>query len=165
VEVVSPGAPQSPAAPGAGVGRLTVEARSSGATTQITLTNAGGAPMRWSVRTEAGWLRFSSTSGTLAPGGTITLQVYVNHRREPRGDWSARIGVDPSGAVVSVTGHGRRHHHPPTDDPKPPATQDPDPTPPEPTPTPTDPAPTPTPTPSDTATPPPPSETATPEQT
>ncbi|WP_329119066.1 BACON domain-containing protein [Streptomyces sp. NBC_01465] len=157
VEVISPGAAAGPKAPGAG--RLTVEAQSSGETTTITLTNAGGAPVHWSAWTDADWLRFSSTSGTLAPGGTFTIQVYVNHHRDPEGDWTARIGIDPTGAVVSVSGHGRPHHHrPPTDDPTPP-TQGPTPTPTDSaSPTPTD---SPTPTPTD-STSPSPTETATP---
>ncbi|MEV0089903.1 hypothetical protein [Streptomyces sp. NPDC050738] len=164
VEVVSPGAAAGPTAPGAG--RLTVEAQVSGGTTTITLTNTGGAPVRWSSWTDADWLRFSSTSGTLAPGATFTIQVYVNHHRDPDGDWTARIGIDPTGAVVSVSGHGRSHHHDdPTDDPTPP-TQDPTPTPTDSaSPTPTDPTPTPTPTASDSTTPPPPSETAAPGPT
>ncbi len=86
----------------------------------------------------------------LAPGETVTLYVSVDHGREPAGPWRARIGVDPTGAVVVVQGHGRTAPTPSSPDPTPPPPA-PDPTPPptsaSPTPTaPTTPPPEPTPT-------------------
>ncbi|MGV9560364.1 hypothetical protein [Streptomyces sp. NPDC003522] len=91
-----------------GAGCLTVTAGNSGATTLITLTAARDAdgPVRWSATTGAPWLRLSRTGGTLGPGGSITVKVYVDHLREPTGPWHARVAVSPAGAVVSIEGHG-----------------------------------------------------------
>ncbi|MEU1149870.1 hypothetical protein ACFYO9_25920 [Streptomyces sp. NPDC005863] len=160
VEVISGG---SPSHSSTGPGRLTVAARPSGDTTLITLTASGGSPVRWSASEGAYWLYLSRSSGTLAPGESITLQVYVDHSREPAGRWHARVAVTPSGAVISIDGHGDRRppHHPgprptprPTDpgpshphpsDPGPsaPGPSDPGPSDPGPTPAPTDPTPSP----------------------
>jgi DNA-directed RNA polymerase specialized sigma24 family protein len=153
-----------------GAGHLEVAAGSSGDTTLITLTATGDAPVRWSATTGAAWLYLSQSSGTLKPGESLTIKVYVDHLREPSGYWSARVAVSPAGAVVSIEGYGTAPT--PTDpgtpvDP-PPSTQDPDPTPTtsaptdptpsDPPPSTSEPDPTPTdPTPSDPAssTPPP----------
>ncbi|THA76289.1 hypothetical protein E6R60_11645 [Streptomyces sp. A0642] len=146
-----------------GAGRLTVEARSSGSATTITLTASEAGPVAWSAGTGQSWLRLSRTSGTLAAGASITVRVLVDHAREPAGHWTARVAIAPSGSVVALHGYGGRapataprpplpsgplHPHPPVpEEPSPPA---PDPTP---TPDPTDSTPTPTPTPTDPSTP------------
>jgi DNA-directed RNA polymerase specialized sigma24 family protein len=153
-----------------GAGQLEVAAGNSGDTTLITLTATGDTPVRWSASTGAGWLYLSQSSGTLEPGESLTIKVYVDHLREPSGHWSARVAVSPAGAVVSIEGYGTAPT--PTDpgtpvDP-PPSTQDPDPTPTtsaptdptpsDPPPSTSDPDPTPTdPTPSDPASSTPPS--------
>ncbi|MBD0742142.1 hypothetical protein BG418_11670 [Streptomyces sp. CBMA152] len=100
VEVISTGS--TPAGPG----ELSVSARSAGGTTVLTITATGGSPVKWSLWTDAPWLTFSRTAGVLAPGGNVSVYVAVNHAREPRGYWSARLGVTPSGAVVRITGEG-----------------------------------------------------------
>ncbi|MFF8914883.1 hypothetical protein ACF08M_16575 [Streptomyces sp. NPDC015032] len=161
-EVISPGTA------GGGSGGLTVEARSSGGTTLIRLTARGSAPVAWSARADASWLRLDNSSGTLAAGGSTTIRVLVDHLREPAGPWSARIALAPSGAVVAIRGHGTAapspggpgHSGPPASSgpsvpSQPPSSPDPtrptDPTPgptgsTDPTPTPTDPEPSPDPT-------------------
>ncbi len=152
----------------AGAGHLAVTAANDGDTTLITLAASGDAAVRWSVSTPAGWLYFSRPSGTLRPGESFTIKVYVDHLREPAGYWSAQVAVAPTGAVVSIDGYGTA---PPTRrDPKPPPAGRPTPTPTasdpaQPPPPVSDPptssAPTPTPTESDTAGPTgPPSPTA-----
>lgn len=158
VEVISAGTsapPSGPGRPGTGPGRLTVEAQPYGDTTRITLRASGGSPVTWSAWTDAPWLYVSQSSGTLNPGESITIYVSVDHDREPAGAWSARVGVDPSGAVVEIDGYGATPP-PPSPSPSPtPTPSDPTPTP-TPTPTPSDPSPTPTPTPSDPTPSPPP---------
>ncbi|MBM7171959.1 sigma-70 family RNA polymerase sigma factor [Streptomyces sp. G44] len=172
VEVVSPGSSSGAAT---GPGRLTVAAQPSGDTTLITLTASGGTPVRWSASEQAPWLYLSRSSGTLAPGESVTIQVYVDRAREPSGPWSARVAIAPSGAVISIDGYG--DGRPPTPpgpgpgpgptDPRPsdpgpsdpgpsdPGPSDPGPTDPDPTPTPTDPPPTPSdPGPGDSSPPP-----------
>ncbi|MFH8804952.1 hypothetical protein ACH4F6_36255 [Streptomyces sp. NPDC017936] len=163
---------------GKGATSLSVTAGNSGDTTLITLTASADAhdPVRWSATTGASWLRLSRSSGTLGPGRSVTIKVYVDRLREPSGPWHARVAVAPAGAVVSIDGHGTA----PT-----PAAPDPSPTSagpgpdPEPTPTPspsTDPAPSdpppssdPEPTPTDTSpsgpddTAPPPGDTGGPD--
>lgn len=146
-----------------GAGRLEVTAGHDGDTTLITLTAAGDAPVHWSVSTSAPWLYPSRPSGTLRPGQSVTIKMYVDHLREPSGHWSARVAVAPAGAVVSIQGYGTAPgpSHPgprpstphvpssPSDpDPSPSASVPPDPTPsdpatsPPPDPTPTEPSPT-----------------------
>ncbi|MFI8875307.1 BACON domain-containing protein [Streptomyces sp. NPDC055243] len=163
VEVISAGSP--PSRSGTGAGRLTVSAQPSGGTTLITLSASGGEPVHWSASTGASWLYLSRSSGTLRPGETFTIRVYVDHAREPAGHWSARVSIAPSGAIISIDGYGNgsgRPTHPgprPTPKPTPPKptppTPDPTPTPSEPDPTPTSPDPTPTPSDPGDSSPPP----------
>ncbi|PKW08492.1 DNA-directed RNA polymerase specialized sigma subunit, sigma24 family [Streptomyces sp. 1222.5] len=89
-----------------GAARLTVGAANAGDTTLITLTASGSGKVRWSAATSAAWLYFSRSSGTLAPGETATIKVYVDHLREPSGHWRARVAVSPAGAVVTIDGYG-----------------------------------------------------------
>uniref|UniRef100_A0AAU3GZB6 BACON domain-containing protein n=1 Tax=Streptomyces sp. NBC_01401 TaxID=2903854 RepID=A0AAU3GZB6_9ACTN len=123
---------------------LTVSARSSGGRTTITLTATGERTVVWSARADAAWLHLSRTSGTVAPGRSVTLQVFVNRAAEPRGAWSARVLLAPTGSAVAITGYGapRPGSPRPSQDPSS-GTPDPTPTSPSPT-TPTDPAPDPT---------------------
>ncbi|MFE9722484.1 hypothetical protein ACFYQ5_02450 [Streptomyces sp. NPDC005794] len=140
----------------AGVGRLAVSARSSGGRTAITLTATGTEAVAWSARTDAPWLHLSRTSGTVAAGRSVTFYVFVDRGAEPRGPWSARVLLDPSGAAVAVTGYGAVPPPPGSPDP---SAGSPSPTPSappsstDPTPSPTDPAGTPDPTPTPTAPP------------
>ncbi|MFF5783366.1 hypothetical protein ACFY8P_00075 [Streptomyces sp. NPDC012693] len=125
VEVLSPGGPTGPTEirPGeTAPGWITVAARGEGDLTLLTLTAAGGAPVEWSLWTDAPWLYVSRASGTLRPGETVTIAVRVDHGREPQGAWSARIGVNPSGAVVRIDGRGRTAPPPVVDPVVPPPT-------------------------------------------
>ncbi|MFH8833944.1 hypothetical protein ACH4GL_37445 [Streptomyces lincolnensis] len=89
-----------------GAGHLEVAAGNDGDTTLITLTATGSAPVRWSATTGVDWLYFSQSSGTLAPGESLTIKVYVDRLREPSGSWDARVAIAPAGAVVSIEGYG-----------------------------------------------------------
>ncbi|MFF9274825.1 BACON domain-containing protein [Streptomyces griseosporeus] len=154
VKVVSAGG-----AHGKGAGHLDVTAGHDGTTTLITLTNTGSEPVRWSAAAGSAWLYLSSSSGTLRPGESFTIKVYVDQLREPSGYWSARVAISPAGAVVTIEGYGTAPR-PSDPDPSDPGTSGPDPGPgtgtpgdpppstPAPDPTPTSPAPT-DPTPSD----------------
>ncbi|MDQ0992290.1 DNA-directed RNA polymerase specialized sigma24 family protein [Streptomyces sp. V3I7] len=157
-----------------GAGQLEVSADHVGETTFVTLTASGPAPVRWSASTRAHWLYLSRSSGTLRPGESLTIKVYVDRLHEPPGHWHAQLAVAPAGAVVSIEGYGAAHSGRPTPG-DPPSPSRPDPTPtssqpsdppssstpppssPDPTPTPTDPSPTDPSSPSDpgTSTPPP----------
>ncbi|MGW5094020.1 BACON domain-containing protein [Streptomyces nodosus] len=89
-----------------GAGQLSVAARTDGTTTLITLTATGRSPVTWTASTGVSWLYLSRASGTLAPGASFTVRVYVDHLREPSGAWHARVAVAPAGAVVSIDGYG-----------------------------------------------------------
>ncbi|MEU0302309.1 hypothetical protein ABZ252_23000 [Streptomyces sp. NPDC006175] len=143
-----------------GASSLAVSARSSGSRTTITLTATGDETVVWSARTDAPWLRLSRTSGTVAPGRSVSLHVFVDSAAEPRGPWSARVLFAPSGSAVAITGYGATAPHPGSPRPSPdPSSGTPDPTPSSPAPSeptpgptaPTDPTdpPDPTPTPTD----------------
>ncbi|OLZ62215.1 hypothetical protein AV521_42420 [Streptomyces sp. IMTB 2501] len=155
-----------------GSGRLDVSAANDGDTTLITLSASGSAPVRWSASTSAPWLYFSRSAGTLAPGETLTIKMYVDHLREPSGLWHAQVAISPAGTVVSIDGYGTAPTHHPTSPPPsstppttptqpptpPPTTQSPPPTTSTPPPTPTTPPPSsdsppPTPSPTNTETP------------
>lgn len=150
---------------GKGAGRLAVSAANSADTTLVTLTASGAAPVRWSATTTAPWLYLSQSSGTLAPGESLTIKVYVDHLREPSGHWTARVAVSPAGAVVSIEGYGSapaptepggpgEPSGPSHPDPGGPPSSGPDPTPTapsDPPPSSADPTPTPTPTPTDSS--------------
>lgn len=103
VEVISDGTDSPSTTP-----RLSVTAESTGDRTRITLTATGAEPVAWSAWTSASWLRLSRTSGTLAPGRSVTVHVHVDHAREPSGPWRARIGLTPTGSVVAISGYGAR---------------------------------------------------------
>jgi hypothetical protein len=142
-----------------GAGQLAVTAGNTGDTTLITLTASGSSPVRWSASTAAPWLYLSQSSGTLKPGESLTVRVYVDHLREPVGSWTARVAIAPAGAVVTISGYGDAGPSDP--DPRPshptpsaPGPRPSDPTPSDPHPTPGNPSPSdPTPTPSDSASP------------
>ncbi|WP_413800659.1 BACON domain-containing protein [Streptomyces iranensis] len=123
-----PGDGSGPSRPAPGPGRLTVTAHPEGDVTVITLTASGGSPVHWSASAGAPWLQLNHTAGALRPGDSTTITVSVDHGREPAGHWSARVSVDPAGAVVLIEGRG---------------------TSPEPTPSPTGPSGQPTPSPGD----------------
>ncbi|MFJ7293117.1 BACON domain-containing protein [Streptomyces collinus] len=168
----------------AGAGRetaLEVTADNSGDTTLVTLTATGPAPVRWSASTGAHWLYLSQSSGTLRPGESLTIKVYVDYLREPAGPWRAQVAVAPVGAVVHIEGYGAAPSPTgpgPGQGPHPGGPGDPTPTQPDPTPTTsapdpdpttpppsTDPDPTPTPDPAPTDSPgstPPPSDSGDP---
>ncbi|MGI5427675.1 BACON domain-containing protein [Streptomyces sp. CA-179760] len=139
---------------------LDVTADNTGDTTLITLTATGPSPVRWSASTGAHWLYLSQSSGTLRPGESLTIKVYVDHLREPAGPWHAQVAVAPVGAVVHIEGFGTAPTPAdpgPGPDPHPsdPPPHQPDPTPttsaPDPDPTPTTPPPSPDPDPTQTA--------------
>jgi DNA-directed RNA polymerase specialized sigma24 family protein len=90
----------------AGAAALGVTAGHRGDTTLITLTATGSRPVRWSASTGASWLYLSQSSGTLAPGRSLTIRVYVDQLREPSGHWDATVVISPAGAVVAIDGHG-----------------------------------------------------------
>ncbi|MEU6261207.1 hypothetical protein [Streptomyces sp. NPDC047043] len=115
-----------------GAGHLQVSAGNSGDTTLVTLTATGPESVRWSASTGVSWLYLSQSSGTLAPGRSLTIKVYVDSLREPSGSWSAQVAISPAGAVVSIEGYGTA---PSPTDPAPTSPHDPPPTGPEPTPT------------------------------
>jgi DNA-directed RNA polymerase specialized sigma24 family protein len=143
------------AGPGAhGADTLAVSARSSGSRTAITLTATGTGAVAWSARADVPWLNLSRTSGTVAPGRSVTFYVFVNSAAEPQGAWSARVVFAPSGCAVAITGYGAASPRPGSPHPSPdPSSESPSPAPsgppssPDPTPDPPsspDPAPTPT---------------------
>ncbi|MEU2246796.1 hypothetical protein [Streptomyces sp. NPDC019224] len=166
-EIISPGAGPSRDPAGHGEGRLTVEARTSGSTTFVTLTASKAGPVSWSAATDRSWVRLSQSSGKLPAGGSITIRALVDHAREPAGPWTAHLTLAPSGAVVALHGHGAEppapgpsprtghprgnlHPHPPVPADPTPTSPEPEPTPDPSAPTPDPPDPTPTPTPTET---------------
>ncbi|WP_224756601.1 hypothetical protein, partial [Streptomyces sp. col6] len=105
-EIISPGA--DPSGDPAGHGRLTVEARTSGSTTLVTLTASKAGPVSWSAAADRSWVRLSRTSGKLPAGGSVTIRALVDHAREPAGPWTAHLTLAPSGAVVALHGYGAK---------------------------------------------------------
>ncbi|MFR9676120.1 RNA polymerase sigma factor [Streptomyces sp. TR06-5] len=91
---------------------LTVEAAPTGSGTLITLTATGDATVRWSASTGADWLVLSRSAGVLEPGESVSVVVSVVEAREPAGAWSARIGIGPVGAVVTLEGRGSSGQQP-----------------------------------------------------
>ncbi|EGX55585.1 hypothetical protein SZN_32186 [Streptomyces zinciresistens K42] len=137
-------------ASGQGAARLAVTAGTQGDITLITLRATGRAPVRWAVSTGAHWLYLSRSSGTLAPGESLTVRVYIDPLREPSGFWRARVMISPAGSVVTIKGRGTAPS-PSGPGPRPGGSSGPG-TPGDPPPSPSDPTPT-TPDPSDPGTP------------
>lgn len=115
INVAGPSAGRPPVAPVAAAARpaaaqgLTVCAGEYGSRTVITLTNSTEQPIYWRAVSDAAWLRLSRDSGVLQPGQRITVIVTVDADRAPHGGWTAHIALQPSDAVVTLEGHGRRH--------------------------------------------------------
>ncbi|MEU5733166.1 sigma-70 family RNA polymerase sigma factor [Streptomyces antimycoticus] len=130
-----PGDGSGPSRPVPGPGRLTVTAHPEGEVTVITLTASGGSPVHWSASAGASWLQLNHTGGVLRPDDSTTITVSVDHGREPAGHWSARVSVDPAGAVVLIEGRGASPEPTPA-----PADSSGNPTPTDPPPTPSGPA-------------------------
>ncbi|MFI9802523.1 hypothetical protein [Streptomyces sp. NPDC052302] len=162
VEVVSVGGTDAK-----GAARLEVSAATSGDTTLVTLRATGRAPVRWSASTSAPWLYLSRSSGTLAPGESVTVKVFVDHLREPSGFWSGRLAISPAGTLVTIQGYGTAPTPSDPGGPSGPGTpSDPPPSSSGPDPTPTTPAPTdPTPGEPDPSDPPPSTDPSTPGPT
>ncbi|MEU2783781.1 MULTISPECIES: BACON domain-containing protein [Streptomyces] len=162
VEVVSVGGTDTK-----GAARLEVSAATSGDTTLVTLRATGRAPVRWSASTSAPWLYLSRSSGTLAPGESVTVKVFVDHLREPSGFWSGRLAISPAGTLVTIQGYGTAPTPSDPGGPSGPGTpSDPPPSSSGPDPTPTTPAPTdPTPGEPDPSDPPPSTDPSTPGPT
>jgi hypothetical protein len=55
------------------------------------LTNVGDAPINWSATETAPWLNISSTSGTLAPGGTVSVVAVIAAATVEPGDYAHSI--------------------------------------------------------------------------
>ncbi|GAB7031837.1 sigma-70 family RNA polymerase sigma factor [Streptomyces sp. NPDC021749] len=166
VSVAVIGADGTPLRPGeagrtaTGPGRLTVAAQPSGGATAITISASGGEPVHWTATPDAAWLQLSRTAGSLRPGQSTTVTVYVDHDREPAGRWRSRIAIRPGGTAVTLEGYGgtgpqgpspagpspsRPPHHTPTPTSPAPPHPTPTPTPTSPTPGPSDPTPSPSP--------------------
>ncbi|MFE7318216.1 sigma-70 family RNA polymerase sigma factor [Streptomyces sp. NPDC057555] len=99
-----------------GPGRLTVAARPAAGTTVITLSAAGGTPVRWRAAVRAPWLQLSHTAGELRPGQKAQITVYVDHDREPEGPWRSTIAIRPGGTTVTLEGHGTAEPAPASDE-------------------------------------------------
>ena len=70
------------------------------------LRNDGSAAVQWSISTDAAWLGFSQTSGTLAPGvgldvSAMVNQAFVQGLDKGRHDGRITIRDDSSGQVVA----------------------------------------------------------------
>jgi DNA-directed RNA polymerase specialized sigma24 family protein len=103
------GSPQpkaSSAPPSPSPGWITVAAQPQGSDTQITVTDEGGSPVRWTASTNAYWVRLSATSGTLPPGRSVTITAAVDQAAQPVGRWRAKITFEPSHSTVIIEGQG-----------------------------------------------------------
>lgn len=139
------GAQRAGAGGEATAGGLTVDARPGDGVTLITLTAAGGAPVRWSASADAPWVGLSRSGGVLRPGESYTLRAAVDHSREPARAWAAHIRIAPTGSVITLRGRGSASPSPEEPSPENPS--------PPPEPSPSDPPP-----PSEEPTPPPPEQ-------
>ncbi|QMU79537.1 sigma-70 family RNA polymerase sigma factor [Streptacidiphilus sp. PB12-B1b] len=96
--------------------QLEVTAAEVGGRTVVTLADSGSNPTAWQITGGAPWLRLSRGSGTLRPGERATVLVTVDPGLTPVDPWTARLTVQPSGAVVTLRGPGtgRRTLPPPS---------------------------------------------------
>lgn len=64
--------------------------------TTFTMTNVGGQPINWNASTNAGWVDFDSTSGTLAPGQTANASVFPTSAADS-------LGAGNHAASITIT--------------------------------------------------------------
>ena len=67
----------------------------------VVLTNAGGSTMPWTAVPSKPWIAVSASSGTLAPGQAVTLDVTVSGSTLPAGLQSGSVLITGSGALNS----------------------------------------------------------------
>lgn len=67
----------------------------------LTLTNAGTAPLDWTIAEDLDWLSLSQVSGTLA-SGSVNITVTVDRSALATGDYGGTLVVDSNGGAASV---------------------------------------------------------------
>ncbi|WP_051940206.1 sigma-70 family RNA polymerase sigma factor [Phaeacidiphilus oryzae] len=95
------------ARPPAKAGRLSVGYQEAFGRTMLTIANTGSGKASWWAVADAPWLRLSRSSGVLAPGERVLVLITADESREPQHAWTARVSVQPSTAIVPVSGPGR----------------------------------------------------------
>jgi hypothetical protein len=70
---------------------------------QILLRNTGSAALNWTAAPSVSWLALSRSSGTLAPGQSLTVTATTTDAA-PSGEWTAQIVFGPGGIVVTLHG-------------------------------------------------------------
>ena len=115
------------------VSPLQVDFGSTGTSSTVTISNAGGRLLAWSAGESAAWLSASPASGTLAPHSNATIQLFADRGGSTAGTYvetlSVESGVGTAAVEVVMT-------VPTPDPPSPPPPSPPPPSPPPPSPPP-----------------------------
>ena len=69
----------------------------------LVITNSGTQTLNWAVQSSVPWLTADQTSGTLAPGATITIDVHCNSSGLTPGNYPATLTVSDSDSGTPVT--------------------------------------------------------------
>ena len=75
------------------------------ATLQETITNSGGQPLNWSLDSTSlpAWLSVDSSSGTVQPGSSQTINLTANTSSLSPGNYSATLNFTSNGGSVQVS--------------------------------------------------------------
>jgi hypothetical protein len=68
-----------------------------------TIENVGGGPLAWRASAGASWLRLSASEGTIEPGRSHVLSVFVDRTGLPGGTHRASIAVTSNGGDAAIT--------------------------------------------------------------
>ncbi len=73
-------------------------------TLQETITNSGGQPLNWSLDSTSlpGWLSVDTSSGTVQPGSSQTINVMVNTTNLEAGSYTATLSINSNGGTSAI---------------------------------------------------------------
>jgi hypothetical protein len=71
-------------------------------TQALTITNNGAGPFDWSIPPSDSWLSTSNTSGTLAPGAEVVINVTCDSSHLSPGTYNATITINASNSGTPV---------------------------------------------------------------
>jgi hypothetical protein len=69
----------------------------------LTITNTGSQPLNWTLHSDAAWLSFDLTDGTLDPGTSVAVTVTCDSNTLGKGTFPASIVISDSDAGTPVT--------------------------------------------------------------
>ena len=81
---------------------LQVDFGSTSTSASVTISNAGGRALAWTVGESAAWLTATPTSGTLAPHSNTTVQLFADRGGSTAGTYVETLSIESGVGAASV---------------------------------------------------------------